>query len=57
MFMKFISTAISIKDGICIPRINLKDAIAVPTTISFNKNPLLEFDGKVKEIGKDGKIC
>jgi hypothetical protein len=29
-----------------------EDAIAQPTTISFNKNPLLEFDGKVKEVGK-----
>jgi hypothetical protein len=28
------------------------DAIAQPTTISFNKNPLVEFDGKVKEVGK-----
>lgn len=29
-----------------------EDAIAQPTTISFNKNPLIEFDGKVKEVGK-----
>ena len=29
-----------------------KDAIAQPTSFSFNKNPLLNFDGKVKEIGK-----
>jgi thiol:disulfide interchange protein DsbD len=29
-----------------------KDAIAQPTSISFNKNPLLDFDGKVKENGK-----
>jgi hypothetical protein len=29
-----------------------KDAIASPTSISFNKNPLVEFDGKIKEIGK-----
>ena len=28
------------------------DAIAQPTSFSFNKNPLLDFDGKVKEIGK-----
>jgi hypothetical protein len=28
------------------------DAIAVPTAFSFNKNPLLAFDGKVKEVGK-----
>lgn len=29
-----------------------KDAIAQPTTFNFNKNPLLLFDGKVKEVGK-----
>ena len=29
-----------------------KDAIAMPTTFTFNSNPLLTFDGKVKEIGK-----
>ena len=29
-----------------------EDAIAVPTSFSFNKNPLLDFDGKVKEVGK-----
>lgn len=28
-----------------------EDAIAQPTSFSFNKNPLLDFDGKVKEIG------
>ena len=28
-----------------------KDAIAQPTSFSFNKNPLLELDGKVKEVG------
>ena len=28
------------------------DAIAQPTAFSFNKNPLLDLDGKVKEIGK-----
>ena len=33
-----------------------KDAIAQPTVISFNKNPLLEFDGKVKEVGKMEKF-
>lgn len=27
------------------------DAIAMPTTFSFNKNPLVELDGKVKELG------
>jgi hypothetical protein len=29
-----------------------KDAIAIPTSFSFNKNPLVELDGKVKEAGK-----
>jgi hypothetical protein len=29
-----------------------KDAIAQPTSFSFNKNPFLSFEGKVKEIGK-----
>ena len=29
-----------------------EDAIAQPTTISFNKNPLVDFAGKVKEVGK-----
>jgi hypothetical protein len=29
-----------------------KDAIAQPTSFAFNKNPLLDFDGKVKEVGK-----
>jgi hypothetical protein len=29
-----------------------KDAIAEPTSFAFNKNPLLEFDGGVKEVGK-----
>ncbi len=28
------------------------DAIAEPTTISFNKNPLAIYDGKIKEVGK-----
>jgi Disulphide bond corrector protein DsbC len=28
------------------------DAIAEPTAITFNKNPLLTFDGKIKEDGK-----
>lgn len=28
------------------------DAIAQPTAINFAKNPLLNFDGKVKEVGK-----
>ncbi len=29
-----------------------KDAIAQPTSFAFNKNPLVEIDGKVKESGK-----
>ncbi|RYY65707.1 MAG: hypothetical protein EOO12_06265 [Chitinophagaceae bacterium] len=29
-----------------------KDAIALPTTFAFNKNPLLAFEGSVKEKGK-----
>lgn len=29
-----------------------KDAIAIPTAFSFNKNPLVELDGTVKETGK-----
>lgn len=33
-----------------------KDAIAIPTSFSFNKNPLLDFDGNVKEIGKMEKF-
>jgi thiol:disulfide interchange protein DsbD len=28
------------------------DAIAQPTSFNFNKNPLINFEGKVKEIGK-----
>jgi len=28
------------------------DAIAQPTSFSFSKNPLINLDGKVKEIGK-----
>jgi DsbC/DsbD-like thiol-disulfide interchange protein len=28
------------------------DAIAQPTEFNFNKNPLLDIDGKVKELGK-----
>jgi thiol:disulfide interchange protein DsbD len=28
-----------------------KDAIAQPTAFVFNKNPLLQFDGNVKEVG------
>jgi thiol:disulfide interchange protein DsbD len=29
-----------------------EDAIAIPTSFTFNKHPLLNFDGKVKEVGK-----
>ena len=29
-----------------------EDAIAIPTTFTFSKNPLLDLNGKVKEIGK-----
>lgn len=29
-----------------------EDAIAQPTLFTFNNNPLLSFDGKVKEVGK-----
>ena len=28
------------------------DAIAQPTSFQFNKNPLLDMSGKVKEVGK-----
>ena len=33
-----------------------KDAIAIPTSFSFTKNPLVLFDGKIKEIGKMEKF-
>ena len=29
-----------------------KDAIAIPTTFTINKNPIFVTDGKIKEIGK-----
>jgi len=29
-----------------------EDAIAQPTSFSFNKNPLVDLNGKVKEVGK-----
>jgi len=29
-----------------------KDAIAIPTTFQFSGNPLLQLDGKIKEVGK-----
>ena len=33
-----------------------KDAIAEPTKITFNKNPLLKTDGNIKEEGKMEKF-
>ena len=33
-----------------------EDAIAEPTAISFTNNPLLTFDGKIKEVGKMEKF-
>lgn len=33
-----------------------KDAIAQPTSFSFTNNPLLQLDGKVKEVGKMEKF-
>jgi thiol:disulfide interchange protein DsbD len=32
------------------------DAIAIPTSVSINKNPLLKLDGKVKEVGNMEKF-
>jgi hypothetical protein len=32
------------------------DAIAQPTSFSFNQNPLVDLDGKVKEVGKMQKF-
>jgi len=32
------------------------DAIAQPTSFQFNKNPLLDMNGKVKEVGKMEKL-
>jgi len=32
------------------------DAIAIPTNISINKNPLFTLDGKIKELGKMQKF-
>ena len=29
-----------------------KDAIAIPTAFTLNKNPLLKLEGKIKEVGK-----
>lgn len=33
-----------------------EDAIAIPTSFSFNANPLLTLDGKIKEVGKMEKF-
>lgn len=32
------------------------DAIAIPTNVTINNNPLLKLDGKVKELGKMEKF-
>lgn len=32
------------------------DAIAIPTTFKFNANPLLNLEGKIKEVGKMEKF-
>jgi|SRR5436190_16721512 len=32
------------------------DAIAIPTSVKFNNNPLLQPDGKIKEVGKMEKF-
>jgi thiol:disulfide interchange protein DsbD len=32
------------------------DAIAIPTSVTINNNPLISLDGKVKEIGKMEKF-
>jgi len=32
------------------------DAIAIPTSVTINKNPLLKLDGKIKEIGNMEKF-
>ena len=33
-----------------------EDAIALPTKITFDKNPLVQVDGKMKEVGKMEKV-
>jgi len=33
-----------------------EDAIAIPTSVKINNNPLLKLDGKVKEVGKMEKF-
>ena len=32
------------------------DAIAIPTSVTINNNPLLKLDGKVKEVGSMEKF-
>ena len=33
-----------------------EDAIAIPTDIQFNKNPLISLNGSIKEVGKMEKF-
>jgi DsbC/DsbD-like thiol-disulfide interchange protein len=33
-----------------------EDAIAIPTNFTFNSNPLVKLDGKIKEVGKMEKF-
>jgi thiol:disulfide interchange protein DsbD len=33
-----------------------EDAIAMPTSFTFNKNPLIKLEGKIKEVGKVEKF-
>ena len=33
-----------------------EDAIAIPTSVKINNNPLLKLDGKIKEVGKMEKF-
>jgi hypothetical protein len=35
---------------------DIPDGGAVPTTFTFDKNPLLKLDGKVSEVGKQEKV-
>jgi len=32
------------------------DAVAIPTSVSINNNPLIKLDGKIKEVGKMEKF-
>ena len=43
---------VAIKDGWHIYSQNVKDGGPIPTSLTFSKNPLVEFIGKVKEVGK-----